>query len=134
MHGSITVNLSGHIVLLGYTPGRTEAMVDELSADGTKVVICAWDEVATHPMPEKDVEFVRGDLADEKTLRRAGVQQAHSVLVDARDDNEALAVALTADQVITAAHLVVALRDLSRARHVRYVSDKVRCVQWHTPT
>lgn len=133
MHGSITVNLSGHVVLLGYSPGRTETMVDELSADGTKVVVCAWDEVRTHPMPEKDVEFVRGDLADEGTLRRAGVQRAHSVLVDARDDNEALAVALTADHVITAAHLVVALRDLSRVRHVRYVSDQVRCVQWHTP-
>ncbi|WP_061288883.1 potassium channel family protein [Herbidospora cretacea] len=133
MHGSVTVHLSGHVVLLGYSPGRTETMVDELSADGTKVVVCAWDETRTHPMPEKDVDFVRGDLADEGTLRRAGVHKAHSVLVDARDDNEALAVALTADHVITAAHLVVALRDLSRVRHVRYVSDQVRCVQWHTP-
>ncbi|WP_066361459.1 ion channel [Herbidospora mongoliensis] len=133
MHGQISVHLSGHIVLLGYSPGRTETMVDELSADGTKVVVCAWDDVQNHPMPDKDVEFVRGDLADEKTLERAGVHRAHSVLVDARDDNEALAVALTADHVITTAHLVVALRDLSRVRHVRYVGEKLRCVQWHTP-
>ncbi|TKK85370.1 ion transporter [Herbidospora galbida] len=133
MHGSITVRLSGHVVLLGYSPGRTETMVDELSADGTKVVVCAWDEVQSHPMPEKDVEFVRGALTDERTLARAGVDRAHSVLVDARDDNEALAVALTADHVITTAHLVVALRDLARVRQVRYVGEKIRCVQWHTP-
>ncbi|MFI7438392.1 NAD-binding protein [Nonomuraea indica] len=134
MRGAATVDDSGHIVLLGYTPGRTEQMTDELMADGTtRVVVCAWDEVTTHPMPEHGVEFVRGDLTDESVLRRAGVHRAHSVLVDARDDNEALAVALTADHVAEGAHLVVALRDLRRIRHLRYVAESLSCVQWHSP-
>ncbi|MFG3441195.1 NAD-binding protein [Nonomuraea sp. NPDC047897] len=133
MRGAVTVDHSGHVVLLGYTPGRTEQMADELMADGTRVVVCAWEEVATHPMPEHGVEFVRGDLTDESVLRRAGVQRAHSVLVDARDDNEALAVALTADHVTEGAHLVVALRDLRRVRHLRYVAESLSCVQWHSP-
>ncbi|MBB6346735.1 NAD-binding protein [Nonomuraea muscovyensis] len=134
MRGAVTVDASGHIVLLGYTPGRTEQMTDELMADGTtRVVVCAWEEVRTHPMPERGVEFVRGDLTDESVLRRAGVHRALSVLVDARDDNEALAVALTADHVTEGAHLVVALRDLHRARHLRYVAESLSCVQWHSP-
>lgn len=135
MRGAVTVDSSGHIVLLGYTPGRTEQMVEELLADGTsRIVLCAWDDVATHPMPaygEQVLAFVRGDLTDEAVQRRAGVHRASSVLVDARDDNEALAVALTADHVARGAHLVVALRDLGRARHLRYVRDSLRCVQWH---
>ncbi|NUW44901.1 ion channel [Nonomuraea rhodomycinica] len=134
MRGAVTVDMSGHIVLLGYTPGRTEQMVDELAADGScRIVLCAWDEVQTHPMPEREVTFVRGDLTDDKVLLRAGVHRAHSVLVDARDDNEALAVAITADHVAHGAHLVVALRDVSRVRQLRYVRDTLRCVQWHSP-
>ncbi|MEO3857847.1 ion channel [Acrocarpospora sp. B8E8] len=134
MQGAITVDISGHIVLLGYTPGRTEHIVDELIADGTtRVVLCAWDEVGAHPMPDRDVEFVRGDLTDAGVLQRAGVHRAYSVLIDARDDNEALTVAITADHVATDAHLVVALRDIARVRHLRYVDENLRCVQWHTP-
>lgn len=72
MRGAVTVDMSGHIVLLGYTPGRTEQMVDELTADGScRIVLCAWDEVQTHPMPEREVTFVRGDLTDDKVLLRA---------------------------------------------------------------
>ncbi|WP_406319224.1 ion channel [Streptosporangium sp. NBC_01639] len=134
MQGAITVQASNHIVLLGYTPGRTEQMVDELTADGSsRIVLCAWDDVLTHPMPDRDVTFVRGDLTDDDVLRRAGVQRSYSVLVDARDDNEALAVAVTADHVAEGAHLVVALRDIGRARQLRYVNEATRCVQWHNP-
>lgn len=134
MRGAITVDMSDHIVLLGYTPGRTEQLVDELLGDGTTaIVVCSWDDVQTHPMSDRDVAFVRGDLTDDGVLLRAGVHRAHSVLVDARDDNEALAIAITADHVTSGAHLVVALRDLSRARQLRYVSETLSCVQWHSP-
>lgn len=134
MHGAVTVEDSGHIVLLGYAPGRTEGIVEELLAEGSaKVTLCAWDEVGAHPMPDRDIRFVRGDLTDDGVLRRAALDRAFSVLVDARDDNEALAVALTAGHVAPAAHLVVALRDIGRARQLGYVSDTVRCVQWHSP-
>ncbi len=134
MQGAITVEISEHIVLLGYTPGRTEHIVDELIADGPcRIVLCAWDDVPTHPMPDRAVSFVRGDLTDGDVLRRAGVQRAHSVLIDVRDDNEALAVAVTADHVAEGAHLVVALRDIGRVRHLRYVNENIRCVQWHSP-
>ena len=134
MRGAVTVDMSDHIVLLGYTPGRTEQMVDELIADGSdRLVLCAWDDVPTHPLSDRDVAFVRGDLSDEAVLRRAGVHRAYSVLVDARDDNEALTIAVTAGHVTDGAHLVVALRDISRVRHLRYVDEHVRCVQWHSP-
>ncbi|MQA11492.1 MAG: ion transporter [Pseudonocardiaceae bacterium] len=134
MQGAVTLDTSDHFVVLGYTSGRTEQIIGELLAEGRRgVVLGSWDEVETHPMPERDIEFVRGDLTDEEVLRRACVDRAYSVLVDARDDNEALAMALTVNHIAADAHVVVALRDLGRAAHLRYVSEAVRCVQWHTP-
>ncbi len=134
MQGAISVDASDHIVLLGYTPGRTEGIVTELLAESSRrVVLCAWDEVATHPVPEQDIDFVRGDLSEEDVVRRAGVHRARAVLVDARDDNEALAIAVTVHHVNPGSHLVVALRDLARASLLRHVDEHVHCVQWHTP-
>jgi Trk K+ transport system NAD-binding subunit len=134
MQGAISVDASDHIVLLGYTPGRTDRIVTELLAESSRrVVLCAWDEVAAHPVPEQDVDFVRGELTEEDVVRRAGVHRAHAVLVDARDDNEALAIAVTVHHVNPDSHLVIALRDLARASLLRHVDERVHCVQWHTP-
>jgi voltage-gated potassium channel len=133
MQGAITVNTSGHTLLLGHTPGRTARIVDQLLADESGgLVLCAWDDVATHPMPERDVTFVRGDLTEQKVLKRAGAHRARAVLIDARDDNEALAIAVTVDHVNPDTHVVVTLRDMERASLLRYVNQNIRCVQWHT--
>jgi voltage-gated potassium channel len=134
MQGAITVDGSGHTVLLGYTPGRTERIVGQLLAEeAAGLVLCAWDEVGAHPMADRHIDFVRGELSDREVLRRAGVHRARAVLVDARDDNEALAIAVTVEHIRTDAHVVVTLRDLARTSLLRYVSQEIRCVQWHTP-
>ncbi|MGH3664464.1 MAG: NAD-binding protein, partial [Micromonosporaceae bacterium] len=134
MHGAVTVSASGHTVLLGYTPGRTERIVDQLLAEGGRqVVLVAGDDVTNHPMAEREVEYVRGDLADVDVLERAGVPRARDVLIDVGDDNEALAVAVAVDHANPGAHLVVTLRNMARASHLSYVSQAIRCVQWHSP-
>ncbi len=135
MKGQLRTEMSGHLVIIGYTPGRTERLVEEYTAEGrTQVVLCAWDDVPENPMPERDqVEFVRGDLTDEDVLRRAGVERAGRLLVDARDDNEALALTVAAMHVNPDVHAVVTLRDMSAARNLSYVDPDVSCVQWHSP-
>lgn len=78
MNGYATIDHHGHTVVLGYTPGRTERLIGELLADGERpIVLCAWEDVDAHPMPETPVEFVRGDLTDGPVLRRAGIARAH---------------------------------------------------------
>ncbi len=138
MQGSVTVDASDHTVLLGYTPGRTERIVAELlvdngGSDDRELVLCAWDEVGNHPMPGEAVTFVRGDLTDAAVLRRAGVHRARTVLVDVRDDNEALAVTLAVSHVTAEAHVVVTLRDMERSSLLGYVDGNIHPVQWHTP-
>ena len=135
LKGVIALDLSDHVVLLGYTPGRSERIVDELTVDGrVQVALGAWDDVAEDPMPDRpDVHFVRGDLTHEDVMTRACVGRARTVVLDGRDDNETLAMAVAVDHANPDVHMVAALRDLSRRESFRYVNPDVQAVQWHMP-
>jgi voltage-gated potassium channel len=135
MRGLVTLDLSNHVVVLGYLPGRTERIVDELTAEGRlEIALCAWDDVVQNPMPEHPaVHFVRGDLTNVDVMTRACVDRARTALIDGRDDNESLAIAVAVDHVKPDIHMVAALRDLGRREHLRYVNPGVQCVQWHMP-
>ena len=123
------------MVLLGYWPGRTERIVAELTADGRfQVALCAWDDVPENPLPDNPaVHFVRGDLSHEDVMTRACVSRARTAVLDGRDDNETLAIAVAVDHANADIHLVAALRDLSRLESLRYVNPAVQAVQWHMP-
>ncbi len=135
LRGVVALDLSDHVVVLGYSPGRTERIVKELTAEGRlQVVVCAWDDVTEHPMPEQVlVHFVRGDLTHADVMQRACVDRARTAVIDGRDDNESLAIAVAVDHANPDIHMVAALRDLSRREHLSYVNPKVQCVQWHLP-
>src|SRR5687767_13265972 len=133
--GVISLDLSDHVVLLGYFPGRTERIVAELTADRRfQVVLCAWDDVAEDPLADQpDVHFVRGDLTREDVMTRACVGQARTAVIDGRDDNETLAIAVAVDHANPRIHLVAAVRDLDRRENLRYVNPGIQVVQWHLP-
>ena len=135
MKGLVDLDVSGHIVILGYTPGRTERIVAELGVEGrVDLVLCAWDEVGEHPMPEQNgVGFVRGDLTAVDVLTRACVERAATVVIDGRNDDETLTIAVAVDHLNPRVHMVAALREMSRCEHLRYVNPTVQCVQWHMP-
>ena len=135
LRGMVALDLSDHVVLFGYWPGRTERIVAELTADRhVQVALCAWDDVAENPMPDESaVHFVRGDLTREDVMSRACVQRARTAVIDGRDDNETLAIAVAIDHTHPAIHLVAAVRDLERRETLRYVNPGVQAVQWHMP-
>ena len=135
LRGVVPLEMSDHLVLLGYWPGRTERILDELTAEGRiRVALCAWDDVAENPVPDRAaVEFVRGDLTREDVMVRACVPGARTVVIDGRDDNETLAIAVAVVHANPEVHLVAAVRDLDRAENLRYVSSRVQVVQWHMP-
>ena len=135
LRGVVALDLSDHVVLFGYWPGRTERIVAELTADGRfQVALCAWDDVVENPLPDQPaVHFVRGDLTREDVMTRACVQHARTAVIDGRDDNETLAIAVAIDHANPDIHLVAAVRDLSRRENLRYVNPGVQAVQWHMP-
>jgi voltage-gated potassium channel len=133
--GVVALDLSDHVVLIGYWPGRTQRIVAELTAEGrAQVALCASDDVAENPMPDEPaVHFVRGDLTREDVMTRACVARARTVVIDGRDDNETLAIAVAVDHANPDVHLVAAVRDLGRQESLRYVNPGVQAVQWHMP-
>lgn len=135
MRGIGQLDLTGHVVILGYTPGRTEQIVSELMTEGRlRIALCAGDEVGQHPLPdEAGVQFVRGDLSKLDVMTRACVGRARTALIDGRDDNETLAIAVAVDHEQPDIHMIAALRDLHRREQLRYVNPRVQCVQWHMP-
>jgi voltage-gated potassium channel len=135
LRGVVALDLADHVVLLGYWPGRTERIIAELTADGrVQVALCAWDDVAENPLPDQPaVHFVRGDLTHADVMTRACVQTARTAVIDGRDDNETLAIAVAIDHANPDIHLVAALRDLGRRENLRYVNPGVQAVQWHMP-
>jgi voltage-gated potassium channel len=93
------------------------------------LVLCGWDEVSENPMSERlDVRFVRGDLTGADVMGRVCVARAATAIVDGRDDNESLAIALAVDHVNPDVHMVVALR---RREQLRNANPRIQCVQWH---
>ena len=136
LRGVVGLDLAEHVVVLGYTAGRTERILAELAVEpGTRIALCAWDDVVQNPVPEQPaVSFVRGDLTNVDVMTRAGVARARTVVVDGRDDNETLAIAVAVDHANPGVHMVAALRDLGRRENLRYVNPGIACVQWHMPT
>ncbi|WP_299955371.1 potassium channel family protein [uncultured Modestobacter sp.] len=135
LKGVGTLELTDHVVVLGYFPGRTERMLAELAAEGrSRVALCAWEDVPEDPVPEQtEVSFVRGDLSHADVMTRANVAAARSVVIDGRDDNETLAIAVAVHHAAPGVHKVAALRDLDRRDNLRYVDPGIACVQWHMP-
>jgi voltage-gated potassium channel len=66
-------------------------------------------------------------------MTRACVARARTAVIDGRDDNETLAVAVAVDHANPDIHLVAAVRDLARRDSLRYVNPGVQAVQWHMP-
>lgn len=116
MRGTAQLDLAGHVVILGYTMGRTEKIVSELMTEGRlRIALCAGEEVLQHPLPdEAEVQFVRGDLSKLDVMTRACVSRARTALIDGRDDNETLAIAVAVDHEKPDIHMIAALRDLDR--------------------
>ena len=60
LRGVVQLDLSDHVVLFGYFPGRTERIVAELTADGPfPVVLCAWERGAGEPAARRPRRALR---------------------------------------------------------------------------
>ena len=66
-------------------------------------------------------------------MTRACVPRARTAVLDGRDDNETLAMAVAVDHANPDIHLVAAVRDLGRRENLRYVNEGMQVVQWHMP-
>lgn len=133
MHGTAPLDLTDHVVVLGYHPGRTDRLVADLVDDDRMsggIALCAWeDQAGSDPLPQDSrTGFIRGDLADVDVLARARIDRARVVLIDPRDDDEGVTLVVAVEEAAPDAHTVVALQDLARHRTVHRVNPAAHCV------
>jgi voltage-gated potassium channel len=131
MRGLVKLNEERHLVILGYRPGETEALVEELLGDANElentIVLCA-SAPEENPIPDR-VAYVRGDLSSEDVLERACIAQASRVLVHGRDDNETLVVTLAVRSVNRRAHVVTRIDKPASHLHLKRIDPGIECVR-----
>ena len=133
MEGTVKLKEKDHIVILGYHPGKTESLVNEILADKKRVkrsiVLCFKQEQATeNPLPDL-VLAVRGKLTSQEVMKNACVDQASRIVADGDDDNETLVIALTVCEINQHAHVVAAVGDMSESEeHLRKLNRGIECV------
>lgn len=114
-HGDYTRD-HGSIVLVGWNPHRTPAMLAEIHAGKAadrKLVLVAD---SPHGIDPTKVAFVLApDLSRRADLLRAGVAHAHSVIVYTDDDDTTLAAAMAVAHLAPSTHLVAYFERQDRA-------------------
>jgi voltage-gated potassium channel len=110
--GTLGTDMTGHIVVLGYSPVGKVA-VRELLTDGLQVGVVAEhvDDVANIRAlaPEARLYVTYGNPADVEMLHRANVAAAEAVIVACHDDTSSLIAALNVRSVAPKARIVVSV-------------------------
>ena len=129
--GTLGTGMTGHIVVLGYSPVGRSA-VRELLAQEEKVAIVTEDanEVATlrHLAEEKQLFVTYGSPGETEILQRVNVPGAHSVIVATGDDTTTLVTALNVRAMHATIRIVVSvsrpeLKQTLKAAGVTYVAS-----------
>jgi voltage-gated potassium channel len=129
--GTLGTDLSGHIIVLGYTPvGR--AAVRELLAQDEKVAVIADNAADVGHIQglanDKQIFATYGPVADASILERVNVPGAHSVIVATGDDTQNLIAALNLRAANPKIRIVVSvsrpeLKQTLKAAGVTYVAS-----------
>lgn len=131
LKGQLQLYMKNHIVILGYQPEETEALVREILADtpekGESIVLCSHS-IKDNPLPGV-IEFVHGNPSHNDTLIKACVSEAKSVIVYGIDDNESLAYGIAAhSRVNPEAHIVAFFRERENFENLRRVNSHIECI------
>jgi len=123
-------NLTGHTVLIGWSGGSSERIVDLLHQDTASsrdgLVICD-SLLSENPLPGR-CSFVRGDSLDSPSLLlRAGAQGAQRILVHTQSDSLTLAIVLTLKQLEPRGHVVAHFDSSERASLAKSYAPGLEC-------
>ena len=102
---------TGHCLIMGYRPGATEQLVDEIAdpgESGTTILLAEIDAVPVTLRSDPRIRFVAAQMPPApEDLRRAGLARAVHVAILAACDSEAMAAALACTHERPMAHIAV---------------------------
>lgn len=129
--GTLGTDMTGHIIVLGYSPVGRAAVRELLAQEQKTAVVCErQDEIANiRSLAGEDRLYVTyGPPAERDILHRANVAAARCVVVTTGDDTTSMIAALNARALAPAVRVVVSvhrpeLRETLKAAGVTYVAS-----------
>lgn len=125
------LNLSEHIVVIGWDPQRTPSMLRLLLLEaaqnhGRKICLVVT-EAMDNPLPG-EVEFVRASaFNDDHDMARACLADASTIIIDTAQDDFTLTAALYTYGQNSDAHIIAFFRDDSLARLLKEHCPTIEC-------
>ncbi|RVU29388.1 MULTISPECIES: ion channel [Neptunomonas] len=125
------LNVSDHILIIGWNDQRTLRFIDMLRAKGASddraIVLCVKAEVE-NPLPGR-IEFVRVEsFIDPEQMKRACVAAANTIVIDTDADDVTVTTALFCKSVSPDSHKVAYLQDESAAGILRVHCPNIEIV------
>ncbi|MCV6587974.1 MAG: ion channel [Marinobacterium sp.] len=129
--GARKLDLSNHILVIGWDGKRTESLLRLLKLEAEQNLgrtICLYvAESMENPMPG-EIEFIRGDsLNDQAAMQRACIEDASTIIVDTCGDDSTLTAALFASGMNNLAHMIAYFRDEALSSLLQQHCPQVEC-------
>ncbi len=128
--GKRSVDVSGHILILGWNEHRTLHLIDMLlheEKDGRPIVLCVRPEME-NPLP-KEIEFVRtASFTDEASMARAGVKDADCIIIDNPEDDITFSAALFCASKNPDVHILAYFQDEVLSNLLKSHCPNAECV------
>ncbi|MEZ8141044.1 potassium channel protein [Enterovibrio norvegicus FF-33] len=128
--GKRSVDVSDHILILGWNESRTLHLIDMLlheEKNKRPIVLCVRVDIE-NPLP-KDIDFVRTtSFTDETAMARAGVKDASCIIIDNPEDDITFAAALFCASKNPDAHILAYFQDEVLSNLLKTHCPKAECI------
>ncbi|MCM3670334.1 potassium channel family protein [Mesobacillus maritimus] len=91
--GKLNFDGKNHYVLIGISKDKLESILEEILHSNKKSKVVVVDHSPHSPVEHDNVHFISGNPADEETLLKANIFEAHSVAIFSEDQNQFAAIA-----------------------------------------
>ena len=108
-------NMEDHFILCGY--GRIgKRVVADLQRAKKDFVVIDRDEAEYEALQEANIPSIRGDAEDEETLREAGIERAHGLIITLPEDSTNVFVTLVARELNPDLFILARTNDVKNRR------------------
>lgn len=125
------LDLYDHIVVVGWNEQRTLPLLKLLKTEAQnnlnrEICLCVAEDME-NPIPGT-IEFVRAlTLNDDEGLKRAGIANASTIIIDCAQDDQTLSAALNIYNLNPNAHIIAYFRDESLSKLLKQHCPTVEC-------
>lgn len=128
--GKRKVDVSGHILILGWNAQRTLHLIEMLlheEKDQRPIVLCVRADIE-NPLP-KVIDFVHTpSFTDEITMSRTGLKEASCIIIDNQDDDITFAAALFCASKNPNAHILAYFQEEVLSQLLKIHCPNAECI------